>query len=652
MHGAEVIVLLAVAAAGLLAGRALGLPAIAAYLVAGVVAGPGGLGWVPRSEAIAQLAEVGVALLLFGVGIEFSLERLRRRLVPMVVSGALQVGITIAVGAVLFHLAGTAWPTALFCGFLVSLSSTAVVFKLYTEDGEIDAPHGQAAAGILLFQDLALVPMMLLVPVVAGRGGAIAPAAGLALLEAALAVAALLFLARAVLPRALALVARARTPELFPLAALVVAFGTALCATLLGLSVPIGTFLAGLALSGSRYAHQVFAEVLPLRDAFVAVFFTSIGMLLEPAVVAAEPALVASMVGAVAIKGALVAGIVGLLWRSARLGVLAGFALAQIGEFSFVLSRAGVAGGLLPGRHEQAFLGAAILTMAATPLAMRLGRRLGEVGAATPAREAEGTLRDHVLVLGCGTTGQAVARVLGETGVPFVAVDLVADLVEAARREGIPARFGDATRRAVLEGLGAARARAAVVTVGDPGATRRIVSLLRQTNPDLRVLVRAQRVAEIEELERLGADDVIPSEFETSIELFVRLLVHLGVPRHVVRVQESLIRLDHYQALRGVGASAELLAKAGRIVAGGILETAQVMERSAACGKTLAELGFRRRTGATVLSVVRGGAPLPPAEPATRLEAGDLVVLYGPHEAIDRALRLLEPAGAEEAQRP
>ena len=276
---------------------------------------------------------------------------------------------------------------------------------------------------------------------------------------------------------------------------------------------------------------------------------------------------------------------------------------------------------------------------------MRLGRRLAQVGAGTPGTGAVPELRDQVLVIGYGITGQAVARVLRETGIAFVTVDMVADVVDVGRREGMPVRFGDASRRAVLEEMGAERARAAVVAVGDPGATRRIVSQLRQANPTARILVRARRVGEIEELERLGADEAIPSEFETSIELFVRLLTHLGVPRHVVRVQESLIRLDHYHALRGTAATPELLAETWKLVMGGILETAQVMKGSLAAGRTLAELDLRRRTGATVLSVVRNEQPLPTPDGPTRLEAEDLVVLYGPHEAIDRALGVLEPAG-------
>jgi CPA2 family monovalent cation:H+ antiporter-2 len=621
------VLVLVVATLGLLAGRLVGLPSIVAYLVAGVVAGPGGLGLIGRSAAVEHLADIGVALLLFGVGIEFSLERLRRIFRRMVASGALQVVLTVTLGALAFRMLGAGWPVAVFVGFLVALSSTAIVFKLYEESGEIDAPHGLAAAGVLLFQDLALVPMILLVPVLAEPGGGGAVDALMALGRAAVAVGALLLLARVVLPRVLTLVARTRTPELFPLAALVIALGTAGGAAALGLSLPTGAFLAGLALSGSRYAHQVFAELLPLRDAFVALFFTSIGSLLDPQVALHEPVLFGGMIAAVLAKGALTGGIVGALWSSPRMALLVGLGLAQIGEFSFVLAKAGVESGLLSRPLEQAFLGGAIVTMAGVA-----------------------ALSSHVVMVGYGTTGRAVARVLRETGIPFVAVDALAEAVEAGHRERMPVQFGDASRRAVLDRLGVGRARAVVVAVSDRVATRRIVSLVRQLTDGARVIVRVRRVAEIEELERLGADEVIPSEFETSIEIFVRLLHHLGVPKHVTRVQESLIRLGHYQALRGVGSSTELLTDARRLIAGGILETAQVMSGSRACGRTLAELNLRRETGATVLSVVRREGPLPSVDGPTRLEAEDLVVLYGPHEAIDRALALLEPpeAGARE----
>ena len=638
----DIVLLLAVATVGLIAGRALRLPPIVAYLVVGVLAGPGVLDWVSSSKTIEQLAEMGVALLLFGVGIEFSLDGLRRVLPRTLVSGGLQVGLTVIATALAFRYTGMPWPAAVFIGFLVSLSSTAIVFKLYSERGEIDAPQGQAAVGMLLFQDLALVPMMLLVPVLASPGERALAAAGFALVKAASALALVLVLARTVLPRALALVARARTPELFPLAALVVAFGTALVAVRLGLSLPIGAFLAGLALSGGRYAYRVFAELVPLRDAFVAIFFTSIGMLLRPAALAAEPALFAAIAAAALAKGLVVGLVVGLLWRSMALAVVTAFGLAQIGEFSFVLAREGAAAGVLAAPVEQALLGAAVLTMAATPFLTLAARRLVLLGARSPGGGRPSELREHVLIVGYGTTGHAVARVLRETGIRFVAVDMLVENVEDGMREGIPVRFGDASRRWVLEAMGAAQARAAMVMVGDPGATRRIVTLLREMSENMRILVGARRVDEVEELERLGADEVVPAEFETSIELFVRLLTRLGVPRHVVRIEESLIRLERYRALRGLGTSTELLAETAKLIAGGILENARVMPGSRACGRTLAELDFQRHTGAMVLSLVREDRPLPPPGGATRLEAGDLLVLYGSHEAIDRALEALE----------
>ncbi|MFN8177898.1 MAG: cation:proton antiporter [bacterium] len=638
----DVILLLTVATVGVLAGRAARIPPVVAYLIGGVLVGPGGLRFVAQSEDVAHLAELGVALLLFGVGIEFSLDRLRRILARMLASGALQVCLTVAATALVFRALDVAWPRAVFVGFLVALSSTAIVFKLYAESGELDAPQGLAAAAILLFQDLALVPMMLLVPMLAG-GDAGTVSVLRALGSAALAVAILLFLSRTVLPRFLSLLARARTPELFPLAALVVAFGTALGARALGLSLPIGAFLAGLALSGSPYAHQVFAELVPLRDAFVAVFFTSIGMLFEPATLLAHPAALLGMVGLVLFKGLLIVGVVQLLWRSTRLAVLTGAALSQIGEFSFVLAREGVSRGLIAPDLEQTFLGAAILTMAGTPFLLRGARRLSRTGEETPAAADAVVPEEQVLLVGYGTTGRAIARVLRQTGLPFEIVDILPEAVKEGQDEGIPVRFGDATRRATLETLGAERARAIVVAVADPQATRRIVSLVRQMNSTGRILARARRVDEIPELERLGADEVLPADFEISIELLVRLLVHLGVPRHVVRVQESLIRLDHYQALRGTGRAPELLAEAKKIVMGGILETAQVMRGSAAAGRTLAELDLRRTTGAAVLTVVRDGQPEPMPGGSTRLVEGDLLVLYGPHVAIDRALGLFEP---------
>ncbi len=637
----DVVLLLAVASMAVVIGRAVGVPPTVAYLVAGVLAGPGGLAVASNSEGIEQLADIGVSLLLFGVGIELSFDRMRRAVTRMIANGSVQVVTSVLVTAVGFHWLGFAWPTATAVGFLVSLSSTATVFKLYSERAEVDAPHGQAAAEILFFQDLALVPMILLLPVLGGPSAGVAGAAGFALLRAGVVLVALVVLARFALPSILELVARTRTPELFPTASLLLAFGMALAAHGLGLSLPLGAFLAGLALSGTPYAHQVFAEILPLRDAFVALFFTTVGMLLDPLALVADPGLTVAMVGFVLAKGAVCGAVVGVAWRSARMGVVAAASLAQIGEFSFVMSREAAGLGLMPAALEQAFLGAAVVTMMLTPLMLGRARRLVMVDTGKAAGGSR--LEDHVVVAGYGRTGQAIGRVLGATSIPFVALELDPARVRAAGRDGVPVHFGDASRRGVLEGAGVSRCRALVVAVSDRAATRRIVAVARQMSPSAPILARAHRVAEIEELERLGASEVVPAEFEASIELFVRLLERLGIPRHVARVQESIIRLGNYHALRGSATSIEMLPEIERLFRGGTLETAEVMPGCEACGKTLTELEFNSRTGATILSVVRDDTPIPSPRGETRLESGDLLVVYGPHAAIVAALEIFEP---------
>jgi CPA2 family monovalent cation:H+ antiporter-2 len=368
-------------------------------------------------------------------------------------------------------------------------------------------------------------------------------------------------------------------------------------------------------------------------------------MLLAPASLWEAPGMLTMLLGGVLLKGLLVALVVGILWRAADVGVRAGFALMQVGELAFVVIAQALAVGALAPAQGQALLAVAVVTMVATPMVMRMGEALAGLGADSEGREPT-DLAGHVLVIGLGETGHAVARVLKETGLRFEAVDADYANVAAARAEGLPVRLGDASRRGVLTELGAASARVAAISVSAATTTRRIVSLLRRLNPHVRIVVRARRVVEIADLESLGADEVIPSEFETSIEIFARVLSHLGVPRHVVRLQESVLRAEHYRALRGFGTNADALEKAARVIEAGVIETALVQEGSALAGQTLGEARVREETGVNVISLVRGDRPIPAPGAATRLEVGDLVVLHGAHEAIDAALRLFEAEAA------
>ena len=667
----DLVLLLAIACAGLLVGRLLGLPAMVAWLLAGVAAGPAGLGLLGYSDNLARLAELGVALLLFGVGVEFSLVGLRQRLARLLATGGAQVVVTAGATTLLFHEMGLTMQAAVVGGMLVSLSSTAVVFRLYSVSGELSAPHGQAAAGVLLFQDLALVAMMMVLPLLGGAANASAPELAMGVVRAVAAVVFLLVAARALLPPLLELAARAGAAELFPPLALLVALGTAMGASALGLSLPVGAFLAGLALSGSPYAQQATAELLPLRDAFLAVFFTSVGLLFAPAEIGSGGLLVLAILAAVLLKGAVSAAVVALGWRSVRVGLMAGVGLAQVGEFSFVLGQEALGLGLIDDAFFQGFLGAAILSMAVTPFATQAARRLYDIDISAPGGDdqqanaragAPGT--ERVLLLGYGQAGRAMARVLDSSGLSFVALDLAVDRVNEGVGDGYDLRFGDASRRATLEAAGGANCRAVVVGLGDPWATRAAVRLLRQMNPDVPILARAGNEEEISVLEKLGADEVISTGFESSVHLLATLLERLGVPRHVARVQESILRMDAYGVLRGHAASAQLLPEVDKLLRGGTLVTAEVMQGSRACGSSLASLvgpisgeetageqtpGERTSPEemAAVLSLVRDEQPLSNPPASTILEAGDLLVLYGPHAGIDAVLRQLEPPAAD-----
>jgi CPA2 family monovalent cation:H+ antiporter-2 len=415
--------------------------------VAGAILGPGGLGAVHDVEQVRRLAEIGVALLLFTIGLEFSLEELRRLGRILSLGGGLQVGLTTAAVALLAVLTGTSAPKGVFVGFLIALSSTAIVLKGLAERGEVDAPHGKLIVGILLFQDLCVVPMMLVAPALAGQGGG-AEALVRPFLTAALVVAGALILARLVVPRVLHLVAATRRRDLFILAVVLRAAGIAWLTSLVGLSLALGAFLAGVVLAESEYGHQALADTLALRDIFTSLFFVSVGMLLDPGLIVSDAGAVLGLAVAVLVGKALVASLAGLAMRfPLRVAILAGIGLAQIGEFSFVLASLGGGLRLLEAQELRVFFGASVVTMLVAPLALRFGPgiaagaarmraldRLLSRGRPEPEAPASG-MSGHVLVLGYGVGGEMLAEVLGEAKLPFVVLDLNANRRHARGRE-------------------------------------------------------------------------------------------------------------------------------------------------------------------------------------------------------------------------
>lgn len=641
----ELLVLIAIAAAGVALFERLRLPAIAGFLVAGALLGPGGLGVVEDSERVRRLAEFGVVFLLFEIGLEMPFDVLRRLWRTVLIAGALQVGSTIAVVATIAAAFGLAGGSAFVVGGLVAISSTAVVMRLLAQRGLVDAPHGQLVVGMLLFQDLCIVPLLLAIPILAGGGeGAARP---LEVVGRVAALVPLVLVAHYLLPRVLEWAVRVRSGDLLSLVAFGLVLGFAVVAQALGLTLAVGAFTAGLLLGASPYTHQLVAEVAPVRGVLLGIFFTAVGMLFDPVVAGSAGSLLGLWVGAVLlVKTALVFAIVAwFLRRGARMGILTGFALAQTGEFSFVLGESARSAGLLDPDLYQVMVAGSILTLLATPamfsLAPRVADRLGTLMDLMPASLAPRGLpgEGHVVILGYGLAGRTMARVLAASHIPYVVLDTNPGAAADARSHGEPVVFGDATRPAILERLAVSRARLVSIAISDPEATRRCVALIRSLAPEVEIIVRTRYVAEVDTLSQLGADTVVVEEFEAAIDLAGAALRSFGFPAESVARFSEQMRQEGYEVLRAPPALAldpwltEVLSEVGT-------EWIEV-PAGAATGRSLESLGVRARTGASILAVerMRHTTANPPADFV--LASGDRLLAYGSAEQLRRVQALL-----------
>jgi CPA2 family monovalent cation:H+ antiporter-2 len=651
----ELIIVLTATIAIVFVFQKLRLPTIVGFLLAGVIIGPHGLGLVGSGE-VDTLAEVGLVLLLFTIGLEFSLEQILGFQKRIIGAGLLQVVLTIAVVLSVALLFGASLEVGIFYGFLVALSSTAIVLRLYKDREEINSIQGRLATGILLIQDMCIVPMILLVPILARAGEGSVFEIGWTLLKTAVALALIIWAARKWVPWLLRQVALLRNREIFVLFVVLICLGTAWLTSESGLSLALGALVAGLVVSESELSHQIVADILPLRHTFSGIFFISIGMLLNIDTLARD--IVTSLIELllmIGIKSVVIFLLIWGLYRSVRLGALLALSLAQIGEFSFILAKAGIAYGLLSSLEEQTFLAASILSMIATPFLIHYGHgvaygmealtRMGKTTLISMEAGAGHRLQQgHVVIVGYGLNGQNLARVLKEVGIPYRILEMDPDLVRAAKSVEEPILFGDATRPEILQQAGAEAARVLVIAISDPVATARVVSQARVLAPEVFIIVRTRYVAEIEHLYRLGANQVIPEEFETSIEIFARVLQEFHVPRNVIALQVDLIRREHYGTLRGLRLEGKQLDALSQFLVGTTTDIFSILEDSPAAGKTLAEAEIRSRCGATIIAVIRDGKPYHDIGGDFTLTAGDMLVLLGSHKALDDAARILSPA--------
>lgn len=630
------------------------LPSIIGFLCTGIVAGPYALGLIKDTHQVEQLAEIGVVLLLFTIGIEFSLKELLRIKHLVLWGGGLQVGITIGVVALLWLLLGFRWQQSIFFGFLVSLSSTAILMKLLMDSGEMDSPHGKTCLGILIFQDLCVVPLMLFTPFLGGAGNGLA---GIVMVSAKALVVVVVshFSARFAIPWIFNQVVRAKSRELFILTIIFVGFGTAFLTAQVGLSLALGAFIAGLAISESEYSHQVMGDIIPFRDAFMSLFFISVGMLLDPAAVLQRPltALVI-VIGIVLVKWLVATGAALLLKFPPKPALISGLLLAQVGEFAFVLSHVGQQYGLLNTEQYQLFLAASVATMALTPFSLRYAEPLANrVAAWLPVSLKQGTrttgvshdrfpMEDHVTIVGFGVNGKNLARVLNGNGIRYIAIETNHHTVKAERKKGTRIIFGDASKPEILSHALIEKARIIVIAISDATATRRIAAQARMMRPTIHLIVRTRYVAEMEPLFQLGVNDVVPEEFETSVEIFSRVLRTYLIPHDQIEHCIAEIRRDSYQMFRTISRRHSHATGISGYLSGVELATFCVQPSSRIEKTVLRDGLLRDRSGASVLVIKRGEEIISNPDPNWIFEADDMVLVLGKPDQLVFAAHLFE----------
>lgn len=651
MHHAleTVLLLLAAAVAVVTLCRRFQLPAMLGYLLVGIAIGPHAAGLIASSSEASELAEYGVVFLMFSLGLEFSLPRLVAMRSTVFGLGSAQMASTMLLVMLTTLLYGLPWQVGLVLGGILAMSSTAIVTKLLAERVEVNATHGQQAIGVLLFQDLAVVPLLIVTPALARPGGDLGLALGVAALKIVITLVVLLYFGPKLLRPLFHLVAKGRSTELFVLNVLLVTLGISYVTAQAGLSLALGAFLAGMLIAETEYRHQVEEDIRPFRDLLLGLFFITVGMRLDLGAVWAHFLAVLLLFLFLTVgKAALIAGLTRWFGRSPSTAVRTGLALGQGGEFGFVLLALAASSGLLPRAVEQVALAAILLSMLAAPFLiqrsdaivrrfiasdwMLQAMRLTQLAAKTIATS------DHVILCGYGRSGQALARVLQQEDVSIYALDLDPERVKEAAAAGESVSFGDATRREVLMSAGLSRARALIVTYDHTPSALKILDIVRHERPDLPVIVRTWDDSDIEKLRAAGADEVVAEIMEGSLMLASHALMLLGVPLNRVLRHIRDAREQRYSLFKGFfrGASDDSIEEQAQPR----LHSVQLIAGAAAVGRTLPDLKLAD-DGVSLKSLRHAGRKVdePPADQI--LVVGDVMVLLGAPEALARAERRL-----------
>lgn len=626
------------------------VPTIIGYLFTGIIAGPFLLGIISSIHQIELIAEIGVVLLMFTIGLEFSINHLFKIRKIVFVGGFMQLILTAGVTMLIAKLYDMTWTGAVFVGFLTALSSTAVVLKLMQERSEITSNYGRTVVGILIFQDIILIPLLLFTPMLGGESTNTSQELILLLTKTVFLVGLVYVGNRWLMPKILQMIAHTRNQELFMMSIFVICLSVALLTSELGISLAFGAFLAGLMISESEYSHNAFGHLIPFKDTFTSFFFVSIGMLLDLGFIAENPWLVASTIILVLlVKMVIAGGTAFVLGHTFRGTIMVGFALCQVGEFSFILAQSGLQYQIIPEHYYQLFLAVAIISMSFTPLLIMASRPVANklLKFPLPKLWVEGLfplpqitvpeLKNHVVFIGKDSRAMNLSTMAKYLNIPYISIIFDPGIVKKLQEKGETAIYGDAINEPILEKAHIQTADVAVISVGNLIISMSIIERIRKLNPHIFIIARTKHVFEIEELYRTGADQVIPEEFETAIDLFERMLQKRLVPQREINMVTAKIRDDHYGIFRDRSNESDLLFKELPNLE---IRALKVREGSTVTGKSIKDIHFRKTFGVTLVAILRGKKLIEHPDVDTRLEDSDIVYVMGKSEQIARAFDL------------
>jgi len=625
-------------------------PSIIGFLITGIIIGPFGLKLITDTAGIQLMAEIGVALLLFTIGVEISLARFMKHLSEFLLTGGLQIFFTFLAGFFIGLIFQMSLMQAVFIGFILAHSSSALVLKMLKDRGDEESPQGRVSIGVILFQDIMVVPMMLLIPFLAGDSGPTTWMIIWKLAKSIFIIAAILVAARYIIPFILERLAYMQMRDVFVITSIVIPLGIAWLTHALGLSLAIGAFLAGMAISDTDFTHQIISDINPFRDIFLSIFFVSFGMILDlDFALKNYPFIFAVTLIILLLKAGIVIGLVKFLKYPWRTALLSGVILSQIGEFSFVLALQGFGNNIISEYTYQTFISASVLTFIVSPLLIALayyilsGKNLFAADKNAKIDEAEQTqMKNHVIVCGLGLNGRNLVNVLKETAINYIIIDLnikhIRDMQKKGEKNII---WGDCSNTEILKRAGVEKARVLVIAISDRFLTKSALSVAKSLNPDIHVIVRTKYLTDIEELQTLGADDIIPEEFETSIQIFSRVLKMFHIPNSIILTQGNIIRNKSYGVFRQVRFTQEAFDQISQILAQGTIDTCYIAAGNPNIGKSIKDIDLKAQTGATIINIIRNNETItnPPSDFV--LQAADQLILFGSHAAIDAALKMM-----------